>query len=64
MIRGEYVSDLSAAEREGICVACGKRSADDRQMVRVTFSYNDELENHRTTICLCDECRWLLYKTI
>ena len=64
MIRVAYLSDLIAAEREGLCVACGKRSADDRRMVQVTFSYNDEQVSHRTTICLCDECRWLLYKTI
>ena len=62
MIKVEYLADLPGAQKFGTCVSCGKDSKDDPQMVRVTYTYNND--HCRTSNCLCNACRRLLFKTI
>ncbi len=62
MISVTYLADCKGAEKFGTCVSCGKDSKDDPQMVRVTYSYHEG--RCRTSTCLCDECRHLLFKKI
>ena len=61
MIKIKYLVDCKGLERFGNCISCGKSSKEDLKMVRVRFSPN---ENKATSICLCDECRRLLYEKI
>lgn len=61
MIKSKYLIDCNGAERFGTCASCGKNSGDDSKMIRLIFLYND---NHKTSLCLCDDCKRLLYKII
>lgn len=61
MIKNKYLIECNGAERFGTCASCGKNSGDDPKMVRLIFIHND---NHKTSLCLCDDCRRLLYKII
>lgn len=61
MIKNQYVSDAEGAMKFGDCISCGKGSKEDPKMIRLIF-FSDE--NSQFSICLCDECRQLLYKTI
>lgn len=62
MIKVEYLQGCDGAAKFGTCASCGKGSKEDPLMVRVTYSYNND--KTRTSNCLCDECRLLLFKTI
>jgi len=61
MIKSKYLIDCNGAERFGTCASCDKNSGDDSKMIRLIFLYND---NHKTSLCLCDDCKRLLYKII
>lgn len=62
MITVQYIADLKGAQRFGTCVACGKNSADDPKMVRVTYTYHDG--KCTTSACFCDDCRRELFEKI
>lgn len=63
MIKIMYLADCEGAEKYGTCASCEKDSGDDSLMIRAQFFTKSNV-NKRTSICLCDECRKLLYKTI
>lgn len=60
MLKLEYVSE--SRKRQDSCASCGKPSDKDFAMVRILFM-NDETKTEKD-ICLCDECRYLLYQSI
>jgi len=62
MIKTEYVAECKGAARFGTCVSCGKNSHEDMKMVRYIFVQDPASGQHRTSICLCDECKQKLYQ--
>ncbi len=61
MIQLKYLQDCKGATRFGACSSCGKGSQEDKKMVRIIMYHDD---NHKTSFCLCDNCRREMYKKI
>lgn len=62
MIKNEYLVDQKGAGKYGNCASCGKFYNEDPKMIRLTFIREDSTRG--SEICLCDECRKLLYHTV
>lgn len=55
------IREFKGAESKGSCNECLKGSADDPDMVRITFG---ELNEAKQSICLCSSCRLEMVKKI
>ena len=62
MIKSEYLADQKGSGKFGTCASCGKDSHEDQRMIRLMF--RNDRSTQGVQICLCDECRKLLYYTV
>lgn len=62
MIEMEYLRNSKEYYKFGSCASCGKKSDEDKGMVRIIFQ--NENGYGLTNVILCTDCRRLLYMKI